>query len=250
MVGPRFRFATRGAVHTIVHSPNGVSVVCDARRGWSMSVSEKQPAAQNETFPADPVESTQIVWIGKLRPNYPMLWRSILGVSAWVVTPILFFLVMIDAIIFVAIFLGGLGLFLGTVYLAGLWFQRRTGGGPECLFAVTGEGVEFHSGPELRRFGFSLAEGAALVEGKPLYLLMRENAKRADDLFMSWAEIRSVEIRPDLLLVFVSRGLRGPIPLFCTPDNFEAVRRIVLQRAPQARIRANRPISPSCPNRV
>lgn len=178
-----------------------------------------------------------IVWVGTFKPTYPMFWRYVLGlwlvVSALVCAP--FFVlglwapvVAINAVV---------GVILGAAFLWAAWMTHRPRGGPECLFAVSPEGAHYHAGPELRHLGQPYAQAAAAATGNLTHLLMLKGMESANDLFIPWEKVRSLEIRPDFLLVYVSKGLRGPVPLFCTAENFEAVSRYVLAHAPQAKVK-------------
>ena len=180
------------------------------------------------------------MWVGKFRPTYPMYWRYVFALYAIITTPITGFFIFLNAWPAVLVINGVVLLILGLSYLWAAWLTHRPKGGPECLFAVTEEGAHYHAGSELRDMGQITAATAAAVTGKLHYLLMRKGARACDDLFIPWADVKSVEILPTMRLVYVSRGLYGPVPLFCTEENFDAVRNFVLAHAPHARSRAGR----------
>lgn len=75
---------------------------------------------------------------------------------------------------------------------------------------------------------------------------MLKGMESQNDLFVPWPRARKIEIIPDIHLVFVSKGSRGAVPLFCTPENFDPVRAYVLAHAPSADV-AERPATRPLP---
>lgn len=165
-----------------------------------------------------------------------MYWRYVLGLWGIVTTPITLLFAIVGAWIAVLVINLIAGIIVAASYLYALWLSYRPGGGPVCTFAVTPDGAHYHAGDELRNLGQALGGAATAMTGNPQHVLTMQAAQSSNDLFIPWAKVKSIEILPAMRLVFVSRGLYGPIPLFCTPENFDAVRRYALAHAPQARV--------------
>jgi hypothetical protein len=186
-------------------------------------------------------EPDQIIWIGKFLPVYPMFWRYSLVIWAIVTLPVSLTLVLRHFWFGVLIINGVVAIILGTAYLLAFWLSHRPQGGPNCLFAVTLKGAHYHAGDELRYYGQPWAGDGTASTTPPRQLPESDGIANSNDLFIPWEQVRTVEIRPSLGLLYISRGLRGPIPLFCTADNFDAVCRYVLTHAPHARLKGVRP---------
>jgi hypothetical protein len=196
---------------------------------------QARPPAEINAMTDEPT-TAGIVWIGKFRPTYPMLWR-VLVIAFGTASAIVFVLfALLDALIGAVIINAVLWLIFGASYLLAAWLTHRPQGGPECLFAVTPDGAHYHAGPELRHLGQPAAQLGVAVTGNLQHLLMLKGMESQNDIFVPWADARKIEIVPDIHLVFVSKGWRGPVPLFCTPENFDQVSAYARARAPQAQV--------------
>lgn len=190
---------------------------------------------------AAPDESGGIVWVGKFLPTYPMFWRCILAGWAIAAIPVALPFAILGLWLAAVAIIGVTGVIFGASYLLAIWLSHRPRGGLECLFAVTPEGARYHAGDELRHYGEPLAQSAAAATGNLQHLLLLKGSVNCNDVFMPWEEARSIEVLPTMRLVCVSRGLFGPVPLFCEAANFEAVCQYALAHAPHARVRGRLP---------
>lgn len=190
-----------------------------------------------ETPAPNLANGSAIVWIGKFRATYPIFWRTIAIAFAIPSISVTLIFGLMGAWEAVLIINAVLWLIVGASYLLALWLTHRPKGGPECLFAVTPEAAHYHAGDELRYLGQPAAQAAALVAGNLEHVLMLKGMQRQNDIVVPWPKAMKIEIHPGIRLIFVWFGWRGGTPLFCTEENFEAVKSHVLAHAPHARVK-------------
>lgn len=143
------------------------------------------------------------------------------------------FILGVDAGMAAAPFILGIMIFfivLGLIIAAAIQFFTK--GGPDTDFAVTKEGIGYRAGKESKAINRATLAGTAIggsLAGAGGSLI---NISREMD-FMSWDEMRSITVYPrERSLMFYRRILLFPFVLYCTPENFEAVKGLVRKYAP------------------
>lgn len=107
-------------------------------------------------------------------------------------------------------------------------------GGFKALFQLTETGVWSLSGKGTQRTANAALVGgvfAGSASSLGAGIAAREEAK----VFIPWDELRSVKVHRGARSILI-RGSFGtkPIRLYCTPDNFDAVLKIVLEKSHRA----------------
>ncbi len=109
------------------------------------------------------------------------------------------------------------------VFLSMLILHVATGGGYDATFAVSENGIGFAGGKTMKKVNDTLAI-ASILTGEPGVAGAGLINYGTDQNFIRWKEIRSISIHSsDKYILVRPEWLTGPIPLYCTSDNFEQV---------------------------
>ena len=129
------------------------------------------------------------------------------------------------------LFLFGLSLGIAGVY------QKATKGGPDAVFAVTPEGIEYAAGETMKKVNRLTAIGS--VAGGSLSGLGGSmiNISREKDS-VTWDDIRSISYQDrERTIVVYRKNLISPIMLACTIENFSRVKELISRYAPPGTIK-------------
>lgn len=126
-----------------------------------------------------------------------------------------------------------LGLALGILFLLiMLVLQLLTGGGLETEFFISDRGVAHSAGKTTRALNRVSAGGSAVLgsaggTGAGLIAMSQE------ENMLRWKDVRYIAVYPRTKsMVFRSRYLISPVVLYCTDENFDAVRAMAKRYAP------------------
>jgi len=180
-----------------------------------------------------------LIWTAKapVISSRPVVTQLILVfVIACLIVLAFLFLLDIDAGLGAAPYILGIMVFfivLGLIIAAAIQFFTK--GGPTTEFAVTPEGIGYRAGKESKTINRATLAGTALggsLSGAGGSMI---NISREMD-FMAWDEVRSITVYPkERSLVFYRSMLIFPFALYCTQENFEQVKALAKNYAPDAR---------------
>jgi hypothetical protein len=128
---------------------------------------------------------------------------------------------------------GGLVLFAVLWALVGVVVDL--GGGFSAFYTLTDKGAYFASGKGARAAA-SLATVGGMLAGSPGATGAGLLARAEQDAFLAWDSIGKVTVSEDGLYIELrGRSATKPIGLYCTPENFTAVRDLVRGKVPAGR---------------
>jgi hypothetical protein len=197
--------------------------------------------AHSRKNPEDVKEMTELCWSNKMP-----VFTSVIVIKQLVMVFGLGCLLL--AIILTIVSPGGMIAFLKIASLFFVFFvmlslaitafiQVRTKGGPLGEFAVTAKGIGYRAGKNLQNIDKatligSIAAGSLYGTGGSLINIAREMD------FIAWDEMRSITAYTrDNSILFYRKVLIGPIALYCTSENFDAVLNLIRKYAPHLQIK-------------
>lgn len=190
------------------------------------------PGPGSDAVPAD-LFTEYLIWNRKIpliTNPYLVLQCLLIPFGIGIVLGVCFALVA-GEITFLTLFVL-LGLGLGILFLFVLLGLHLTTGGLDTEFFISDQGIAHSAGRTTRALNRASAGGSALLgsmggTGAGMIAISQE------ENILHWEDVRYIMVFPRVRsVVFRSRYLINPVVLYCTEENFDAVRAMIKKYAP------------------
>lgn len=189
----------------------------------------------------DHEEPEQICWEQKIplitNPWLVLQGIAIPGLTGLILGAIFWLITGASDMVFLFLAIGG---GLALIFLFVMFVLQLVGGGLATTFCINSRGVCHKAGKRTRSINRMAVSGSVIGGSMPGtgagLIAMSQESKT-----LEWTDVRYISIYPGVRsLVFRQKHLLGPVVLYCTEENFAAVRALAERYAPLQATRITR----------